>query len=119
MIVQLRGLIVIALVITGTRCAGTTGTGDHGPVFTLGPGPGASSSSGPAASIQHTFHVLISSPRLEDTDDLWLKGNPLPGLLSEYVSNRCFSTFYIFVVQSDLLKSWNLSCTGSSVVSTK
>ena len=39
--------------------------------------------------------------------------------MSVYVSIRCFSTFYIFVVQSDLLKSWNLSCTGSSVVSTK
>ena len=43
----------------------------------------------------------------------------MPGLMSVYVSIRCFSTFYIFVVQSDLLKSWNLSCTGSSVVSTK
>ena len=36
-----------------------------------------------------------------------------------YVSIRCFPTFYIFVVQSDLLECWNLYCAGSSVVSTK
>ena len=49
-----------------------------------------------------------------------IKGNPaLPGFLSVYVSIRCFPTFYIFVVQSDLLKSWNFSCIGSSVVVTQ